>query len=616
MRRKRPGRPLYRAGARRDDRSMAEVPVGTDELPPYLVEPEDRSTAPTERARATVGRPCPTVWWCWVERPTSCRSGWPPRRAVPRPWAATRRAAASSSTSRTWSWRRPRPRRPSTSGWRPERSRPHPEEPAPASPIRLDHRGCGRSGPARAAPLPVPPGRAGAGRLGRVALLTLHGAPLRLGRRPAPPHPPLRRRPRHDGPHRPPPPTLAGDDGPPPYHDRPCALVVYAHPSPDSLTHALYEAATAALAAADTRSSGSTSTPRSWRRPCPRRSGGPTIRTSPSSTRPWPATRSARPMGRRWSSCTRRGGWGFRPSEGLAGAGAGARRAFHLDPVTNRGSRPRRGASGRRRHDLRIVAGRPPRARRRPADAAARAAHAVRRRCRTAWLALHSVDAATPGERAWFIARVEQRLSWPERGVRCSSSRLTRAGQLRGRGAGRRPPRLRRAVTTSTTWTSTPRASSPPHPRGVGRATGGPASRRTGRRVAVIRCRPTSPPTPLAAAPTRCPRLPDVVGRPAGDHEGLARPRLWAEGVAFTFRPDGCRTRHELRRIRHLVAITTHGSPKRSTPSKESPASAWCCGSCGRRAIRGCGPVGSPATASTSPTRPAGAASSSTSSGR
>jgi len=38
--------------------------------------------------------------------------------------------------------------------------------------------------------------------------------------------------------------------------------------------------------------------------------------------------------------------------------------------------------------------------------------------------------------------------------------------------------------------------------------------------------------------------------------------RVWVEGVAFTFRPDGCRTRHELRRIRHLVAITTHGSPK------------------------------------------------------
>ncbi len=39
--------------------------------------------------------------------------------------------------------------------------------------------------------------------------------------------------------------------------------------------------------------------------------------------------------------------------------------------------------------------------------------------------------------------------------------------------------------------------------------------------------------------------------------------RVWVEGVAFTFRADGRRTRHELRRIRHLVAITTHGSPKR-----------------------------------------------------
>jgi NAD(P)H dehydrogenase (quinone) len=38
--------------------------------------------------------------------------------------------------------------------------------------------------------------------------------------------------------------------------------------------------------------------------------------------------------------------------------------------------------------------------------------------------------------------------------------------------------------------------------------------------------------------------------------------RVWVEGVAFSFRPDGRRTRHELWRIRYLVAITTHGSPK------------------------------------------------------
>ena len=47
--------------------------------------------------------------------------------------------------------------------------------------------------------------------------------------------------------------------------------------------------------------------------------------------------------------------------------------------------------------------------------------------------------------------------------------------------------------------------------------------------------------------------------------------RVWVEGVAFTFRPDGRRTRHELRRIRHLVAITTHGSPKRINAVEGEP---------------------------------------------
>ena len=47
--------------------------------------------------------------------------------------------------------------------------------------------------------------------------------------------------------------------------------------------------------------------------------------------------------------------------------------------------------------------------------------------------------------------------------------------------------------------------------------------------------------------------------------------RVWVEGVAFSFRPDGRRTRHELRRIRHLVAITTHGSPKRINAIEGEP---------------------------------------------
>jgi NAD(P)H dehydrogenase (quinone) len=47
--------------------------------------------------------------------------------------------------------------------------------------------------------------------------------------------------------------------------------------------------------------------------------------------------------------------------------------------------------------------------------------------------------------------------------------------------------------------------------------------------------------------------------------------RVWVEGVAFSFRPDGRRARHELRRIRYLVAITTHGSPKRINAVEGEP---------------------------------------------
>jgi putative NADPH-quinone reductase len=38
--------------------------------------------------------------------------------------------------------------------------------------------------------------------------------------------------------------------------------------------------------------------------------------------------------------------------------------------------------------------------------------------------------------------------------------------------------------------------------------------------------------------------------------------RVWIEGVAFTRPPRVRRARPSLRNIRHLVAITTHGSPK------------------------------------------------------
>ena len=47
--------------------------------------------------------------------------------------------------------------------------------------------------------------------------------------------------------------------------------------------------------------------------------------------------------------------------------------------------------------------------------------------------------------------------------------------------------------------------------------------------------------------------------------------RVWVEGVAFSLRADGRRSRHELRSIRHLVAITTHGSPKRINAIEGEP---------------------------------------------
>jgi NAD(P)H dehydrogenase (quinone) len=39
--------------------------------------------------------------------------------------------------------------------------------------------------------------------------------------------------------------------------------------------------------------------------------------------------------------------------------------------------------------------------------------------------------------------------------------------------------------------------------------------------------------------------------------------RVWVDGVAYTVSGPGRRSRHQLQHIRHLVAVTTHGSPKR-----------------------------------------------------
>jgi putative NADPH-quinone reductase len=47
--------------------------------------------------------------------------------------------------------------------------------------------------------------------------------------------------------------------------------------------------------------------------------------------------------------------------------------------------------------------------------------------------------------------------------------------------------------------------------------------------------------------------------------------RVWVEGVAYRLSSRGRRTRHELRRIRHLVAVTTHGSSKRINAVEGEP---------------------------------------------
>jgi NAD(P)H dehydrogenase (quinone) len=192
------------------------------------------------------------------------------------------------------------------------------------------------------------------------------------------------------------------------------ALVVYAHPSPDSLTHALYEAATAALAAAGHDVVGldlyaeelvpamSEAERRAYHSDAPILD--PTVARHAELVRWADALVFVYPT---W--------WMGLPAilkgwlERVLVPGV----AFHLDPVTNRvvsdlGSVGRivgittYGSSwpavrlvhdgGRRTllRALRMLCG---------------------RRCRTAWLALHSVDTTTPGERARFIARVGQRLA-------------------------------------------------------------------------------------------------------------------------------------------------------------------------------------------------------------
>ena len=192
------------------------------------------------------------------------------------------------------------------------------------------------------------------------------------------------------------------------------ALVVYAHPSPDSLTHALYEAATAALAAAGHEVVGldlyaeelapamSEAERRAYH------SDQPII--DPTVARHAELVRWADTLVFVYPTW-----WMGLPAilkgwlERVLVPGV----AFHLDPATNRvvsdlgasdgssASRPT-DRRGRRSASCTTAAG-------------GRCCAALRmlcgRRCRTAWLALYSVDTATPGERDRFVARVEQRLS-------------------------------------------------------------------------------------------------------------------------------------------------------------------------------------------------------------
>ena len=367
---------------------MAEVPVGTDELPPYLAEPHGPRHGPPDRRRGRgpgAGRPparrAPRSCGLGSSGPRALRAAGTPAERLPIGQLGPRRSVVIDHAAPGHGAGRRRGPPVPTSGWRPEHARPHPREPPPGFPVPPGPgAAAGRFCLAgwRSASPPSPSGGAGAVGLRGESRRLVTCAPVAALWLAAPAPPPSRSS-------RPATPRwtssstvsdLAGDDkepAPPTMTGQLRALVVYARPvrQPDTLYKGRDSDADAG------RRGGDDSMPRSWLPAMSKAGGRPTTRTSPSSIRPSPVTPSSSAGPTRcvfvyptW--------WMGLPAilEGMAGAGAGAGRRVPPRP----GDEPRRvgpplGASGRRHHDLRlVVAGRPPRARRRPADALPRCA--------------------------------------------------------------------------------------------------------------------------------------------------------------------------------------------------------------------------------------------------
>ena len=214
---------------------------------------------------------------------------------------------------------------------------------------------------------------------------------------------------------------------------------------------------------------------------------------------------------------------GARGDEGLAGAGAGARRGLRARPPHAEGAPGH--ARPRAPHRGVTTYGSPPLAAHLAGDGGHRtlartlrlSAHPL---ARTTWLGLYRMDTATDADRAAFLARVEQRLAQPvkvlvvlrpPRGVAASPPRCATGPS----------PRWCVAGTRSTCSTSTPRAST----RCCrGRARSYHRQGLAGRPSIADHARPPQGRRGAAAGP------PHVVGRAAGHREGLARPGVGRGG--------------------------------------------------------------------------------------